>query len=72
MDKSIFIEKLKDVIQTEKDINFNTELESIEEWDSIAQISLLAFLDSEFNKHLTVNDFEKIKTVNDIAKIAGL
>ncbi len=72
MDKKEFIEKLKDIMQTDSEIDENTELETIEEWDSIAKISLISFMDSEFKISLNGADIEEFKTVSDILKKVGV
>jgi len=48
------------------DINPQTELKSIEEWDSLAKISTIAMLDKEFNKILNADQIKQLKTIQDI------
>lgn len=72
MNREEFLEKMKDLMQTEEDITCETVLENILEWDSLAKMSTLAFLDNDFGVKLTFNDFSEIKTIEDIAKKAGI
>ena len=45
MNQNEFLEKFIDVLQTDEDIDFDTKLETLEEWDSLSMISTVAFLD---------------------------
>ena len=67
-----FLEDMKDVLQTEEDIQLSTSLDSLEEWDSLAIMSAMAYLDEKFSIKTTMEDYSKMKTIGDIAKKAGL
>jgi len=41
-------------------------LEDVEQWDSIAMLSLIAMLDDEFGKTITGKELKALKTVADI------
>lgn len=43
-----------------------TELTSIDEYDSMAKLSLIVLMDEEFSKKLTGEQIREFKTVNDI------
>ncbi len=43
-----------------------TELNSIEEYDSMAKLSLIVLMDEECNKKLTGEQIREFKTVEDI------
>lgn len=43
-----------------------TELESLEEWDSMAKLSLIVMCDDEFGRKLTADGIKGFKTVQDI------
>lgn len=72
MNKVDFLEKFVDVLQTEDDIDFDTKLEDIEEWDSLSMISTVAFLDKDFSIKVSIEEVKNFKTVGDIAQKAGL
>ena len=74
MNRDDFLTKLEDILQYEGDnkLSFHTNLLDLDEWDSISIISVVAFLDSEFGKKITVADLQDIDTVEDIARMAGL
>ena len=72
MNREEFLEKFIDILQTESEINFNTELDNIEEWDSLSKMTTMSFLDSNFNIKVNFTEISKLKTVEDIAKKAGI
>ena len=74
MNRDEFLEKIKDILQYEHDeeLTYNTNLLDVEEWDSISIISVVAFLDSEFKKKITVNELKDVKTIEEIAQLAGI
>ena len=72
MNREDFLENFKDVLQTDEEINFNTMLGDIEEWDSLSMISTVAFLDKDFSIKVSIDDIKNFKTVEDIAKKVGL
>ncbi|HEX9058774.1 MAG TPA: phosphopantetheine-binding protein [Clostridia bacterium] len=58
---------LEELLDIEKDtLSEDTELEQIEEWDSIAVISLIAMFDSLFGKEIKPEKVKGFKTVKDI------
>lgn len=72
MNREDFLKNFIDVLQTEDEINFDTKLEDIEEWDSLSMISTVAFLDKDFSVKVSIDDIKNFKTVEDIAKKVGL
>ena len=72
MDRNEFLKNLADVLQTDEELTFDTELESLEDWDSLAIMATIAFLDKKFGVKTVINDYKNIKTINDIAVKAGL
>lgn len=47
------------------------ELSSIEEYDSMAKLSLIVMMDDEFSKKLTGEQISEFKTVRDILDFMG-
>ena len=47
------------------------ELSSIEEYDSMAKLSLIVLMDDEFDKKLTGEQIREFKTVQDILDFMG-
>ena len=48
-----------------------TELVGIDEYDSMAKLSLIVMMDDEFGKKLTGEEIFKFKTVQDILDFMG-
>ena len=71
MSRAEFLEQLSEIFQTDKELSFDTNLDSLEEWDSLSKITTLAFLDREFGISLLVSDIENFKTIEDIANATG-
>lgn len=44
-------------------------LETLDEWDSMGVISIIAMLDKKFSKVLNVEQIESLKTINDIVNL---
>ncbi len=43
--------------------------ESIQEWDSIAIIGLIALADEHFDKRISVSQLQNVNTVDDVIKL---
>lgn len=71
MKKAEFLIELEDILQRESSCDENDELNSYEEWDSLSKMALVAYFEKNFNKKLSMNDFEKLKTVADLMKLTG-
>lgn len=58
---------LEDMFEMEEGtITEKTELTDIEEWDSMAKLSLIVLMDEEFNKKLTGNQIKEFASIRDI------
>lgn len=67
MDNAKKIELLEEML----DVDFGTlkpemVLEEIDEWDSMAKISLIVLMDEECGKKLTSTELKQFKTIQDI------
>ena len=71
MTKQEFITQLRESIQTEMDLNENTLLSEIPEWDSLAMLGLLALFD-ELEVEVGIDELEECKSVEDLLKKAGI
>lgn len=72
MNRQDFLLKFADVLQTDEELSFETELETLEDWDSLAVMATIAFLEKEFGVKTVMNDYKTLTTINDIALKAGL
>lgn len=58
---------LEDMLEVEAgSLTPNTELDKVEEYDSMSKLSLIVLMDEEFNKKLTGPQILKFRTVQDI------
>lgn len=66
------LELLEDLLEVEKgSLKPEKALDDIEEWDSIAKLSLIVMVDDECGKTLTNDDFKTFKTIQDIMDYMG-
>lgn len=72
MTRDDFLNEMADVLQTEEELSFDTVLADLDEWDSLAVMATMAFLDKSFGVKTTLKDYKEMKTIADIAKKAGL
>jgi len=64
-----FIPAFKEALEMEdQEINMTDAFRDYEEWDSIAQLSLIAMLDETFGLQIEEKDFEQLETVEDLLK----
>ncbi|MDR4889984.1 acyl carrier protein [Fredinandcohnia sp. QZ13] len=68
MDRQEFLKIFaEDIVMVEpKDVTLNTVLDELEDWDSLAIISLNAALDEHFGFTLNQEEIKNIETVSDI------
>lgn len=67
MTKEQMISELEDILDVEEGtLEENTELASLDEWDSVAKLSLVIFMDEECGKKVSGDEVAKLKTVKDI------
>jgi len=70
MKKGDFLELLKETMSRDENLEEEMLLESIEEYDSLAVLSLMAMYD-ELGVNVVPKDFENLKTVKDLIALAG-
>lgn len=62
-----FISVIADALELESgSINLNDEFRKYENWDSLAQLTLIAALDENFGVGIETDDFSKLKTLSDL------
>lgn len=63
-----FIEKFADAIEVEDadTIKPETEFRSLDEWNSLAFLSVIALLDEEFGIQIEEAEFKEINTVTEL------
>lgn len=61
---------LEEMLDLEEGIlNEAMQISEVENWDSMAVISLIALLDENFSKQISVIEIRSFKTVGDILKV---
>lgn len=68
MNKTEFVEKFAEAIEIEaSELTAETEFRTLEEWDSLSYLSVIAMMDEEYECQIELADFKKLKTVGAIA-----
>ncbi len=67
-----FLTEMRDVLQTDTELNLDMVLGDLEEWDSLSIMATMAFIDKNFGVKLRVADIKAMKTIGDLAKKAGI
>lgn len=71
MTKVELLEEIKETLQRDEEISFEMKLEDIEEWDSLANISMISLYDQLFEIVVTADKLKECKTVNDLIELVS-
>lgn len=64
-----FIEKFADAIDIDAtELTVDTEFRNLDEWDSVAYISVIAMMDEDYDIQIEMSTFKTLKTLGDIAE----
>lgn len=67
-----FLQLFKETLDLEdKDIQMTDEFRSFDEWDSIANLSVIAMIDDEYDVVIENSDFKNIKTLQELWEEIG-
>jgi acyl carrier protein len=67
IDNNNFLEKFKEVLEIEdQEIGLEFEFRNLEEWDSLALLSVIAMIDDEYDVIIKGNQFKELKTLNEV------
>lgn len=58
--------ELQDILQRDEPLTMDMKLSDIEEWDSLAIISTMAFLQERCNSSISLEQMDELETVTDI------
>lgn len=62
-----FLQLFKETLDIEdKDVQMSDEFRAYDEWDSIANLSLIAMIDDEYDVVIENSDFKNIKTLQGL------
>ena len=66
MTEELFLEKMTDILDAEEDITMETQLDDIEEWDSLSVVSYVAMANTFCGKKVNVKDVREAETIQDL------
>ena len=69
--KSVFLEELQELLQRDGPIAPDMALRDMEEWDSLAVMSCMAYFDKNFNVKTKISQYQQLHTVSDLIALAG-
>lgn len=63
-----FLSQLAEVLELEDPsiLSFETNFRDLEQWDSLAYLSIIAMIDEEYDVVIEGNDFKKLITIGDL------
>lgn len=64
-----FIEKFAEAIDVESsNLTVETEFRTLDEWDSVAYLSVIAMMDEEYDIQIEMSQFKQLKTLGAVAE----
>ena len=72
MTKDEFLVQMQDVLQTDAELEMETVLGDLDEWDSLSMMATMAFLDKNFGVKTKIVELKTFTTIGDIAAKAGV
>ncbi|ENV3737704.1 hypothetical protein ACFJ5I_000552 [Vibrio parahaemolyticus] len=72
MNKEQFLEELTEVLQLDDVVSESTNLQELEEWDSMAHLGVISMFDIEFSKSIINAELKEIEMVSELMALAGL
>lgn len=71
MEKAVFLSRLQEELEFESELEINTNIKDLEEWDSMAAMVLIGFVSDEFGMTLKVDDIQAITTIESLIEKIG-
>lgn len=71
MKTQVFLEKLQEELEEETTLTTDTVLKSLDSYDSLALLTIIAFVDENFSKKIEAKNFKDIKTIDDLMNVIG-
>ncbi|WP_426474905.1 acyl carrier protein [Chryseobacterium balustinum] len=72
MKKNEFIVGLGEELELSQTLTEDTDLKSLEEWDSMASMLLIGYVSNETGVTITSDDLKEITTVNSLLEKIGM
>lgn len=64
-----FLDRMVDLMDTEEELTMDTELQDVEEWDSLSFVTFIAFANTQAGKKITPNMLRSAKTIGDLYRL---
>jgi len=61
-----FLEDFQDLLQRDDPLTLEHRLDTLEEWDSMSVMAVIAYLDKRFGIQTTFDSYKGLQTVDDI------
>ena len=71
MKKTDLLKKIKELIRADEELNPEMKLNDIDEWDSLAKISIISLYDRLFSTVVTMKKLNHCSTVNDLLNMVS-
>ena len=71
MNKTELLEEIRETLQREEIITLDMKLEDLKEWNSLANISMIALFDQLFNVVVVADEILKCQTINDLVHLVS-
>ncbi len=72
MKKTEFLTRLKEELEFESNLEINTNIKELDDWDSMAAMVLIGFVSDEFGITLNADDIAAITTIESLIQKIGL
>lgn len=69
MTKIELLEEIQEALQRDDELSLDMKLDELDEWDSLAIISLIALYDDLFSIIITNDKLEKCDTINNLVNL---
>jgi len=68
-----FLNELKETLEIDDvELDEETNLKELEEYDSLSVLSIIAMIDENFGKRISGQDFQSITTVGSLMELIGM
>ena len=66
MSEKDFLAQMADILEMDEEVNMDTVLGELEEWDSLSYVSFISMANATLGKKVTVKDLKAANTVADL------
>jgi acyl carrier protein len=71
MEKSVFLTRLQEELEFDSELEINTNIKDLDDWDSMAAMVLIGFVSDEFGMTLNADDIAAITTIESLIEKIG-